>query len=287
MAIWLDRSLVGNTRVSPPPGTLAWWPNALPPANALVRDGSVLLQAAYPDLFAVIGTTFNTGGELPTEFRLPDDRGLFHAGSGLGTAVPGLVPRAFNTLGGSDSVTLTVGEMPSHTHVQNSHNHLQDAHTHLQDAHTHTQDAHDHSVTDPGHNHTQNSHNHTQDAHSHGVTDPGHAHTILGFNDTVNDGRPTLTGNAETWSEATQSNTTGISINNATATNQAATATNISNTTGVTVASTTATNQNTTATNQNTTATNQATTAVNQNEGGGAAHENRPPVRYYLPIIYY
>ncbi|OAK63050.1 tail fiber protein [Pseudomonas sp. p99-361] len=51
--------------------------NGSPDPGWLKAVGSVLLRSAYPKLFAKIGTTFNTGGELSTEFRLPDWRGAF------------------------------------------------------------------------------------------------------------------------------------------------------------------------------------------------------------------
>lgn len=51
--------------------------NGSPAPGWLKATGAVLLRAAYPKLFAVIGTTYNTGGELSTQFRLPDWRGVF------------------------------------------------------------------------------------------------------------------------------------------------------------------------------------------------------------------
>ncbi|MGN2380326.1 phage tail protein [Pseudomonas juntendi] len=51
--------------------------NGSPAPGWLKCVGSVLTRTAYPKLFAVIGTTYNTGGELSTEFRLPDWRGAF------------------------------------------------------------------------------------------------------------------------------------------------------------------------------------------------------------------
>lgn len=84
--------------------------------------------------------------------------------------------------GGAKTVTLTSAELPSHTHVQ--------------------------------------------DAHSHGVTDPGHIHTTQRY--------PTATGGSSGFTIDTsmsgtladntlpvKSNTTGLTVNNATPTNQA------------------------------------------------------------------
>lgn len=45
------------------------------PSGWLVCDGSVVSRTAHAALFAAIGTTFNTGGEAGTEFRLPELRG--------------------------------------------------------------------------------------------------------------------------------------------------------------------------------------------------------------------
>ena len=55
----------------------------------------------------------------------------------------------FGTLGqrgGSETVTLTQAQIPSHTHAQNPHTHGQYSHTHTQNPHTHTQNPHTHLV---------------------------------------------------------------------------------------------------------------------------------------------
>ena len=48
---------------------------------------------------------------------------------------------AFSTFNGQLSVgatTLSITQIPSHSHVQNAHNHIQDSHNHSQNAHNHT-----------------------------------------------------------------------------------------------------------------------------------------------------
>jgi microcystin-dependent protein len=62
------------------------------PSGYLECDGSVVNQGTYINLFAVIGSTYNLGGEAPTDFRLPDLRGYFIRG--FGTNVDGTASAA-------------------------------------------------------------------------------------------------------------------------------------------------------------------------------------------------
>jgi len=84
-------------------------------------DGRSLSRTNYADLFNVIGTTY--GADDSYTFKLPDCRGRVLGAIGTGS---GLTARSAGTLIGSETHTLTVSELPSHTH----------------------------SITDPGHTHT-------------------------------------------------------------------------------------------------------------------------------------
>ncbi len=77
------------------------------PSGYLECDGAVVSQGTYINLFAVISSTYNIGGEGPTDFRLPDLRGYFIRG--FGTNVDGTASAA---LGAKQA-----DEFKSHTHT--------------------------------------------------------------------------------------------------------------------------------------------------------------------------
>jgi microcystin-dependent protein len=99
------------------------------PSGWLICDGTKQLRATYAALFAVIGTTYNTGGELATEFRLPDMRQRVAIGAGDNPAVAG-AGVALAAVGGTASYTLTISELPQHDHTSAAHTHTSAAHTH-------------------------------------------------------------------------------------------------------------------------------------------------------------
>ena len=74
-------------------------------------DGSLVSIAENEVLFTLIGTTY--GGDGQNTFGLPDLCGQvpLHHGSG-----PGLSPRTIGEHGGSETVTLTAGQLASHGH---------------------------------------------------------------------------------------------------------------------------------------------------------------------------
>ncbi len=77
------------------------------PAGWMFCEGQLLPISQYETLFNLIGTTY--GGDGQSTFALPDLRGRIplHFGNGFTLAESG----------GVESVTLTVSQIPAHTHA--------------------------------------------------------------------------------------------------------------------------------------------------------------------------
>lgn len=94
-------------------GTITATANTYCPDNTLEANGQILQIQQYQALYVVMGDTY--GGDGNTTFALPDlrGRGLVHYGQGANLAyLPWGQP------GGAEQkpITLTVGQMPAHTH---------------------------------------------------------------------------------------------------------------------------------------------------------------------------
>lgn len=108
--------------------------NGTPSIGWLKCNGAVVLRAAYSKLFSVIGTTYNTGGELSTQFRLPDWRGVF--------------PRFLDDGRGIDTARYLSGFPQASQNLSHAHGassgaagyHAHSASTDTQGAHSHTID---------------------------------------------------------------------------------------------------------------------------------------------------
>lgn len=88
--------------------------NTAPPGY-LACDGSTVAIASYPSLYALLGTSYNTGGEPAGSFRLPDLRGKLRLGQGQ-DAGRGLSMRSVGQYVGQETHSLSASEMPPHTH---------------------------------------------------------------------------------------------------------------------------------------------------------------------------
>ena len=114
----------------------------------LLCDGRSLEILSYPQLFSIIGTSF--GSADAEHFNLPDFRGRVAGCVGQGT---GLTNRTLGQSIGAETHTLTIPEIPSHTHTGT----------------TDSNGVHIHSIKDDGHLHTGGTessgvHTHTSNA---------------------------------------------------------------------------------------------------------------------------
>ena len=81
------------------------------PPNWALCNGQILAVMDYQELFALIGSTY--GGDGRTTFALPDLRGRVPIDQGHGT---GLSSRVLGDRTGTETVALTVNQIPSHLH---------------------------------------------------------------------------------------------------------------------------------------------------------------------------
>jgi microcystin-dependent protein len=166
-----------------PTGSLQAFAGTAAPTGWLLCDGSLYTVALYPALYAVLGVAY--GGVLGTSFNVPDLRGRVVAGlDNMGGSAASRL-----TSGGSGITGTTLGAAGgSETHTLT---------TAQMPSHTHVQDPHNHGITDPTHRHQEEGNQPVGASGGGGVGEVG-----------VN------------YNKLTGYSATGITINNATATNQ-------------------------------------------------------------------
>lgn len=93
-------------------GEIRMFAGNFPPKDWAYCQGQLLAIASYQSLYSILGTVY--GGDGRTTFALPDLRGRAAIGAGHGN---GLADRPLGVKVGTETVTLTAQQMPSHTHT--------------------------------------------------------------------------------------------------------------------------------------------------------------------------
>jgi microcystin-dependent protein len=101
-----------------PAGAIMAFAGTTAPSGWLKCEGQAVSQTTYANLYAAIGSNWNTGGEGAGNFRLPDLRGMFVRGTGTNA-----------TGSSSGAVGPSVGSYAADTYLN---------HTHTDSGHTHT-----------------------------------------------------------------------------------------------------------------------------------------------------
>lgn len=93
-------------------GEIRLLPYKFVPAGWAWCDGQILNVNQFAALFSILGVTY--GGNGQTNFGLPNLMARSPMGCGSG---PGLTPRAWGAYGGSGTTSLSVNQMPEHSHT--------------------------------------------------------------------------------------------------------------------------------------------------------------------------
>jgi microcystin-dependent protein len=99
-------------------GEIKWVAFDITPTGWADCDGQILSIAQNTALFALLGTTY--GGNGKSTFALPDMRSRFVIDDGEAPGLPGYVP---GQVGGEETHSLTVDELPAHSHGVSDHAH--------------------------------------------------------------------------------------------------------------------------------------------------------------------
>ncbi len=115
---WVQTLITALNKAMTPVGTVVSFAGGSAPTSWVLCDGRTLSRTTYSALFTVLGTTYNTGGEAGTDFRIPDLRGRSilapdDLGGSAASRSPGV---SAATSGGTSTVTLSASQMPVHKH---------------------------------------------------------------------------------------------------------------------------------------------------------------------------
>lgn len=109
---WVNAPVVVPPAI--PTGTLLDFAGGPVPAGYLGCDGSAVSRVTYSALFSQIGVIWGVGDGVNT-FNVPDFRRRTAVGSGGGAT--GVLGNSVGSVGGEETHTLIIGEIPAHTHT--------------------------------------------------------------------------------------------------------------------------------------------------------------------------
>lgn len=159
-----------NNNIYTPVGSILTYSGVSAPGGWLLCNGNEVSKAQYPRLFAVIGNLYGSPVNS-NNFVLPNLADRIPVGKSGSNNVA--------DVGGASNVTLSVANLPAHSHTGT----------------TNSNGSHTHSITDPGHTHSQTTNQ--DDYNEWGGSPPSFADDA---------------GNSVTWNNI-NSSTTGITIN--------------------------------------------------------------------------
>ncbi|AKJ97827.1 MULTISPECIES: phage tail protein [Pseudomonas] len=93
-------------------GTIQSFAFNFAPSGWALCNGQTLAISQYQALFSLLGTYY--GGNGQTNFMLPNLQGRLPMGQGNGL---GLTPRVIGEVSGTENVTATLNNLPTHTHT--------------------------------------------------------------------------------------------------------------------------------------------------------------------------
>jgi microcystin-dependent protein len=111
----IENVCANENDIKNPIGTIFQYAGESPPSSYLICDGRSLQISKYTELYNILGNKY--GGDNLNYFNIPDLRGRTIVGTGKGN---NLTNRILGTTGGSENETLTIQQMPSHTHSGNT-----------------------------------------------------------------------------------------------------------------------------------------------------------------------
>lgn len=113
-----------------PVGAVLPWPGSTAPSGFLLAYGQAVSRTTYAELFTAYGTTYGAG-DGSTTFNLPDYRGRApfgddnmggSAASRITSAGSGIDGATLGAVGGAQTHTLTIAQIPAHPHTGTTNN---------------------------------------------------------------------------------------------------------------------------------------------------------------------